>query len=265
MFCSYCGIPLRAGLKFCTACGGPTATPALNAAVAVAAPPAPEPGAGGQRAGLPSGPRQCAVCASWLPPGAAACAACGRPAAGTGVQVLERPAAITAGSGAEAAGGALRAEFARLSGAVWGLSAAFAVATAATLLPWLSSTGPSGGTAWDGNKGRFQIADWLHITLPVDAVLVLLLALLGLLIALLTPRRTERPAVPYLTAGLGALLTLAGALEFFYVRRLDESAEALGFSVAPGFGVYTLILAGMAAVVAGFLVERRVMQRLQRD
>lgn len=146
----------------------------------------------------------------------------------------------------------------RLSPLTWGILAGFAVAIFATYLTWLSSTGPSGGSAWSGNQGRFQVADLLGIAVPIDALLVLLLSAIGASTVLRRGRQGNKPPQLLATIAVGALLTVMGLGEFLYVLRLNGIANQLGFSIGPGLGLYLFILAGIVVMVCSYQERRRI-------
>jgi hypothetical protein len=224
MFCTSCGKSIAEGARFCQGCGAP-------------APAAPA-GAPGQAAAPPQAAR---------PVAATQVAATG--AAPTFGEVLKNMAPLKL----VAAGG-------------------LAVSFISLWFEWVSVSqgGQSvGSNSWDGD---FQIADW--IGLP-DAWLVLLLSAAGLFVIFAPEFGKAVPGIAKLPPNIpvaalpaiaGGLIAVIGLLEFRYIGDFITStpgvdaatAKQFGFSIDRGFGIYLLILSGVATAVATVLDWRGV-------
>ncbi|HLZ69627.1 MAG TPA: serine/threonine-protein kinase [Dehalococcoidia bacterium] len=137
---------------------------------------------------------------------------------------------------------------------LWALAGGvgFVLAIVATLLPWVTVPRSEGKHYVNGWYPRvpFQIDDWLSNRHAgrTDAVVLLLLCLLGLALVagLLANRRGG--ALAFVAAALGAVVALIGVLEVHYIGLRTADGEGLGFGV-------WLLIAGGALALAGALIE----------
>jgi hypothetical protein len=129
----------------------------------------------------------------------------------------------------------------------------FAAAIAGTFFGWFRvSNGPRSEaiSAWDG-EAQFRFADWLAVDAPIDALLVVLLAGLGVYWLLGRLMGGAAAAVPGGLPLLGGLITLVGALNWLYIE--DQRDGILAFDVSIAFGLYLVVLGGILAAVCGYL------------
>lgn len=227
MFCTSCGKSIAEGARFCQGCGTPAPAAPAGAPRQMASPPqAARPGAAVQPAA----------------PGSA-------PAFGEVLKAMPRLKLVAAG----------------------GLVVSFL----SLWFEWVSvkQGGVSAGAnSWDGD---FRIEDW--VGLP-DAWIILLFVAAGLFVIFApefgktVPGIAKLPPsipVPLLPAIAGGVIVLLGVLEYMYVGDFVTStagvdpalAKQLGVqlpSVDRGFGIYLLILGGLATTVATVLDSRGI-------
>ena len=227
--CVGCGATMSAEEAFCTSCGASAPTSTVT-------PPPPPP---------PTAPQHCPSCGA-VASGRRFCTKCGKPitadasAPPTTGQLVQQPTAQPT-----AAGEALKA----LSPLKWVVAGGFAVAALGTFLDWISFNG-FGFSGWYGD-GRFRIAEWIGVTAPIDALLVVTLAAGGA-VALLAPFLGKAvPQIPYATAIAGGLIIGVAALQVYFI--LDIGGD-LG---SVGIGLWAIIVGGAAAGVLSYLEEQR--------
>jgi hypothetical protein len=183
-------------------------------------------------------PTACPQCGAQIAPGRRFCTSCGFSLTGA-------PAAAAAAP-ARAAGAGLKSLAPLQMGVLGGLAAA----AVGTILDW-AKFGPIGINAWNGDA-RFQIADWLSMTAPIDAIVILALAAGGAYL-LLAPLAGMTPVkIPYGAVGAGAAVAIVGILNFLYINDLGGAAD-FGISIDPGIGLFLAIGGGAAAAVCAFL------------
>ena len=213
MFCSQCGTSLPDTAAFCSSCGTQQPAAATQTAPPPQAGPPPQP--------MPSA---CPNCGTSVQPGRRFCTSCGHSMTGPA------PARRVAAGGAFT----LTDMF---------IAAGLAVSVVATLLDWISGGG-QGVSGWDGDS-RFRVAEWLGVTAPVDAAIVVAAAVLGALLWFGPRFGIQTPNLPAPAISGGAVLGI-GILEWLYID--DVGA---GF-FDPAIGIYLLILGGAAILLAPF-------------
>ena len=178
-------------------------------------------------------PVTCSNCGSAIAPGRAFCTNCGTPVAGGAT--APTPAAPPR---AAAAGRSLLA---------WAVVGGFVVAVIGTFLDWVESQG-IGFSAW-ADESRYRFADWLDTDLPVDALLVVALAGLGIAL-LVAPQLARSGAPPVLAIALGVALAVVAVLEIAYITSEAE------FSFI-GLGLWAVLAGAAVAAVSGYFETQR--------
>lgn len=260
--CSSCGSELAPDARFCAACGAKASQAVARVEAPAVAPAAPV-------------AEVCGSCGNALKHGARFCGKCGTPQLPSAVEspaprtpqqaaaphradpfgsrAAPRPSARRVpppATPASATGGkALTWRDLVLGG---GLAAAFL----SVFFDWISS-GPFGAGPLDADA-RFRIGDWLS-TDKLDGYLVLLLAAAGLAAMVLArlgraggPWQRLLPNVPMVA---GSLLTAIAVIEYQFIT---SKWKELDVDVA--FGVYLLLLGGVAAAVSRFVPNQRIGQ-----
>jgi hypothetical protein len=126
----------------------------------------------------------------------------------------------------------------------------YALAAIATFFDWFSADalGISVSVSGWSDGVRFRVADWLGVTAPIDALLVIALAALGL-IAFFAPRYLEARylevvrRLPYPGAVPAGLIVVLALLQLQFLT--SERGE-LG---NVGFGVWAMLIGGGVAIV----------------
>jgi hypothetical protein len=120
-----------------------------------------------------------------------------------------------------------------------GIVVAAAVGMLATFLPWATVPflGSISGTAGDG-------------------FITLILFLVALLMGVLGDKNTVVTGVKSTVAMLaGALAAVVGIYEIFNISSIAGEAGALGKAIGVGFGVYLVIICGIAVIAVGFVLK----------
>jgi hypothetical protein len=120
------------------------------------------------------------------------------------------------------------------------------------MLDW-AKVGPVGINAWDGDAA-FQVADWMGTTSPIDAVVILALAVAGAYLVLAPLFGMTAPRIPFATLALGVAVAVIGVANLLYVSDLGgPDAEAFGLSIDPGIGIFAAIGGGILAAGCAYL------------
>ncbi len=135
-----------------------------------------------------------------------------------------------------------------------GALAGLGLAVLGTVLAWVRvSDGlvDSTASAWS-NDARFRLADWLSSGLPVDAVVIVVLSLIGAYVIaseLIDGATRMRYVVPV----IGTLLAILGILNWLFIDTRGTDFPRLGVSI--GLGLYVLIAGGLIAAACGLVDE----------
>src|SRR5207302_104553 len=95
-----------------------------------------------------------------------------------------------------------------------------------TFLDWITA-GPFGASAW-ADHARYQIADVINVTSPIDAIVVLVVAGLGAFLLLGPAFGKSMPVPPWLSTVAGVALVVLGIVEIFYIQSLNDKLKKLG-------------------------------------
>jgi hypothetical protein len=123
----------------------------------------------------------------------------------------------------------------------------FVLAVIGTFLDWVESRG-IGFSAW-ADESRYRFADWLDTDLPVDALLVVALAGLGIAL-LVAPQLARSGAPPVLAIALGVALAVVAVLEIAYITSEAE------FSFV-GLGLWAVLAGAAVAAVSAYFETQR--------
>ena len=102
---------------------------------------------------------------------------------------------------------------------------------------------------WNGDA-RFQLADWLSLDVPLDAILVVLAASFGAFMVLAPKLGKAASAIPFGSAIAGGIVVILGVLNYLFV-------SDLGIAVDVGLGLYLLIVGGGIAIACTFINEQK--------
>jgi hypothetical protein len=126
----------------------------------------------------------------------------------------------------------------------------YALAAIATFLDWFSADalGISVSVSGWSDGVRFRVADWLGVTAPIDALLIIALAALGM-IAFFAPRYLEARSLeivrrlPYPSAVPAGLIIVLAVLQ---IQFLTSERGELG---NVGFGIWAMLVGGGVALI----------------
>jgi hypothetical protein len=189
-------------------------------------------------------------------------------AAASPAAVRESPAPPRVATAGANAGAEIAAAFRKLQPLELGILGGLALAAISTLLPWagVSAFGFSEtASAWNSDLGEgLRLADWLSAGFPLDAVVIVLLALAGAYIVIAPLMGWAPVSVPYAALGIGVLLTVLGVLNYLHIENETDqafedagAAEGLGVSAGTEMGVYLLIVAGLAVAACALMIEQK--------
>jgi len=132
--------------------------------------------------------------------------------------------------------------------------AALGVALGSTFFDWAFledlDAGVNGWQTGDyGGAGPYQLGDLIGSRFPVDAVVVLGLALLGGAYILRRTMEIRLPDIPLIVPGCGVLIAAIGVANYFYIDgRQSDKGE---LTVAAG--IFVQILAGIAVLLLSYM------------
>lgn len=253
MSCPRCGAQVPEGQRFCGGCGAPMAA-------APSDPPSPP---------LPPQALRCPRCSAPARAGTTFCGTCG-------AAIPATPGVVLAAAGSASAGSAPRASQANTTRMLaLGALVGFALAAAATVLPWESHRGFS-HHGWDVGAS-FQIATWLgtadkaghfewgelgpYLEQMIDAVLIALLLGAAVLAIVVKIRTARMPLHAFLPAAVGAVVAVIGVLEFRFVKEYfnDPFFRALYVlgGVGVGSGLYLLVTGSVVGTICAYFLGRR--------
>ena len=214
------------------------AEPAQAVAQAAPAQPAPAPTP-------PPQTQTCAQCGATIAPGRRFCTSCGNPVH-AGVRATPR-STVSPGASTPVpwVKGRSRSELMVAGG--------YVLAAIATFLAWFTfdTAGISiSVSGWDDGV-RFRVADWFGTTAPVDALLVVALAILGM-IASFAPRYLQVVRrLPHPGAIPAGLIVLLAVLE---IQLITRDAGELG---NVGIGIWAMLIGGGVALFGSLAAEGR--------
>lgn len=196
----------------------------------------------------------CMSCGATLAHGARFCTACGT--------AVAPPDSEAAASPPFDAGGVRSADSVPLIGDVirsmgCGERAALGGAGLALLsvvFGW-ASAGAFEVSPWNRDT-EFRVGNWLGLSEPIDAVLVIVLLVAACYLVLAPYYWWRAPEVPFLGAAAGAALLLLGILKFAYIEDIP-GANA-------GIGIYLVMIAG-ALILGGGVAGERAASAMRRD
>lgn len=130
--------------------------------------------------------------------------------------------------------------------------AGFGAAIVATLFAWLRVSSGFRSEAVNGwnSEAQYRVADWLSLDAPIDALLVIVIAGLGIYLLLGRVLGSNVPALPYVVAACGLALAIIGVLNWIYID--SEGNRVVNPDLSVGFGVYLLIIGGAVAAFCGY-------------
>ena len=202
---------------------------------------------------MPSAPTAigCPQCGSTIPAGRRFCTNCGYSLGGAPPAAGRPPAAARpprpAGAGFSVSS---------LQPLQFGIIGGAALAAVGTFLEWVKVSG--GGfsvtaAGWDGDLAdSLAVGKIIKSGIPVDAILIVVLAALLLYVLLGPMLGMQVPAVPFATVALGALMAALGIWNYVTIK---DQLPGSGASV--GMGVYIVIAGGAAAAVCAFLDQQQ--------
>jgi hypothetical protein len=139
----------------------------------------------------------------------------------------------------------------------FGIIGGAAVAAIGTFLGWVkvSGFGASASTnAWSGDiADDLAIGKLIKAGIPIDALLVVVLAALAVYVLIGPMMGMQVPAIPFAAVIVGALIAVVGVYNYIHIS--DEIGDAEGVSIDTG--LYLVIIGGAAAAVCAFLDQQQ--------
>jgi hypothetical protein len=133
------------------------------------------------------------------------------------------------------------------------------VAVISTILPWVkvSAFGSTTANAWSSNLYKdLQFAKWAgNVSFPLDAIIILVIALVGLYFVVAPMLGKSAPQMPFIGVAVifGGLEIVVGVLNYLHIH--DQIKGVDGVSV--GFGLYVLIVGGALTIIGAFLDQQQ--------
>jgi hypothetical protein len=265
MFCPQCGTNLPDGARFCPNCGATVAAPTQQASAAPAQPAPAQPQTPQYQAPSPPqfAPQQYAPPPPAPAPARQFCPNCGNEV--TGRRFCTNCGATIAAPGGAPAAGAYRAPaaagaprpaaaggLAQLSPLQFGMVGGLVVAALGTFLSWIKANGFS-VNGWDTEGGlRYQIADWLSFTFPIEALLVVAAAGFGVYLVIAPFLGGNAPSIRF---GPGIMAFVPIVIAVLVIQQI-LGEEGAGFSNL-GYGLFAMIAGGAVAAYSSFQEEMR--------
>ena len=204
---------------------------------------------------MPSAPTAtgCPQCGSTIPAGRRFCTNCGYSLGGAPAAAGRPPAAARPAGGGFSVSSLQPLQFGIIGGA--------ALAAIGTFLEWVK-VGPFKASGWDGDLAdELRIGKLIKSGIPVDAIVIVVLAALALYFLLGPMLGMQVPAIPFATVGIGAVIVIVGVLNYLLIKdqidKLKAGAGGFGADASVGMGLYLVIAGGAVAAVCAFLDQQQ--------
>ena len=142
--------------------------------------------------------------------------------------------------------------------------AGFVISLVGTALPWVKAGGES-AAPWSGDFYKGSGSDYLgqlgaliKQDIPIDAIAVLVIAVVAVYIIVAPMMGRPGPAIPFMGAAVifGGLMIALGVVEYLHIKKIFDDFGLKDIAKI-GTGVYVVIAGGIVTIVGAFLDQQQ--------